>query len=486
MSLTAAMITARSSLATRSAEIAVTSENVANVNNRNYSRQTAVVSSTTTASGSTVYVSDVTRATNQAATTEVMRSGSVAVASGSYATLLDSIGSIEGSPLYGGIATSLGQLESDLQAYANDPANQVMGQKVLETAYASVNEINTASQNIQDARAEADASMANAVTNINDILERFDSLNREIISGTASGENVNAQLDEREQLIRELSEEIGIDVQYRDNNDAVIYTDSGVTLYETSPREVTFTAQPFYAASTVGNAIYVDGISVAGPGALKPVEGGAIAGYAKMRDDTGVTLQEQLDELAFALIDAFKEVDQTSSGLPDQAGLFTDGPNAAIPTSTVGLAATLSVNTAAASNVETIRDGGMNIGGTAGDAYVVNRDSVDGYTDHLNGLVRALSEPDLTATGFNTDISIVDFATNSASWYSAERSRATEAAILNSSAYNVSLDTLSNSTGVNIDLEMSRLLDIENAYSASAQLMTTVDSMFKELLSVVR
>ncbi|TGV81582.1 hypothetical protein EN788_64315, partial [Mesorhizobium sp. M2D.F.Ca.ET.145.01.1.1] len=46
-------------------------------------------------------------------------------------------------------------------------------------------------------------------------------------------------------------------------------------------------------------------------------------------------------------------------------------------------------------------------------------------------------------------------------------------------------EVLSNDTGVNVDQEMSLLLDLEHTYQASARMMKTVDDMLNALLSAV-
>ncbi|TIU22715.1 MAG: flagellar hook-associated protein FlgK, partial [Mesorhizobium sp.] len=46
-------------------------------------------------------------------------------------------------------------------------------------------------------------------------------------------------------------------------------------------------------------------------------------------------------------------------------------------------------------------------------------------------------------------------------------------------------EALSNETGVNVDQEMSLLLDLEHTYQASARMMKTVDDMLNALLSAV-
>ena len=48
------------------------------------------------------------------------------------------------------------------------------------------------------------------------------------------------------------------------------------------------------------------------------------------------------------------------------------------------------------------------------------------------------------------------------------------------------VQSLSNATGVNVDEEMSRLLEVERAYQASAKILTAVDDMFNTFLQAVR
>ncbi|TIU54803.1 MAG: flagellar hook-associated protein FlgK, partial [Mesorhizobium sp.] len=46
-------------------------------------------------------------------------------------------------------------------------------------------------------------------------------------------------------------------------------------------------------------------------------------------------------------------------------------------------------------------------------------------------------------------------------------------------------EALSNDTGVNVDQEMSLLLDLEHTYQASARMMKTVDDMLDALMNAV-
>ena len=52
-----------------------------------------------------------------------------------------------------------------------------------------------------------------------------------------------------------------------------------------------------------------------------------------------------------------------------------------------------------------------------------------------------------------------------------------------STLLNTATTALSNATGVNLDNEMSQMLDLENSYSATAKLISTIDTMFSTLLT---
>ena len=55
-------------------------------------------------------------------------------------------------------------------------------------------------------------------------------------------------LDQRDQILTSISEEIGIRTVTRANNDMAIYTDNGLTLFDTHARTVTFDATALFPA----------------------------------------------------------------------------------------------------------------------------------------------------------------------------------------------------------------------------------------------
>ncbi len=96
-----------------------------------------------------------------------------------------------------------------------------------------------------------------------------------------------------------------------------IYTDSGVTLFQDTPRTVSFT--PTRDAGRRSERHRGDGRRRADHRGHSPmpIQSGALAGYAALRDTLAPQYQAQLDQIAGGLINAFAESDQ--SGAADAA-----------------------------------------------------------------------------------------------------------------------------------------------------------------------
>jgi flagellar hook-associated protein 1 FlgK len=253
-------------------------------------------------------------------------------------------------------------------------------------------------------------------------------------------------------------------------------------------RAATFAATNVYTASTVGNAIYVDGVAVTGGAAPMPIATGALAGFAALRDDLSATYQAQLDALAEALINVFTESDQVGSG-PSLPGLFTTAGATSLPANVNGLAAQVMVNASVDPNqggdANLLRDGGISDPGNLD--YSFNASGDASYGERLSQLLDNLSATWTfgTAGGIATNVSLRDYASGSASWLEAARARVSSQGAYQDALLSTATTALSNATGVNLDDEMSKMLDLEQSYSASAKLIATIDGMFQALLTAI-
>ena len=129
-----------------------------------------------------------------------------------------------------------------------------------------------------------------------------------------------------------------------------------------------------------------------------------------------------------------------------------------------------------------LRDGGAN-----GAAYVANTGGGASYSDLLVAYGDRLDQP-MTfdpAAGISATSSVSDYAANSIGWLQGMRQQASTAADAQEALAQRSSEALSNATGVNVDQEMSLMLDLEHTYQASARMMKTVDDMMTALLNAV-
>lgn len=495
MSLSVALQVAQSALAARQAETATTSRNIAGAQDAGYSRKSVMLSSVYSEAGQSggVRVEGVARTTDSALYTSLLTSTSVgssqqAVLDG-LERLHETVGdtALEMSP-----SARLGDLKTSIQAYAADPNNTILAQDFLQTAKDMARALNEGTDLVQSVRADADAAISDSVDEINKLLGQLEDLNTVIVRGTQSGADVTDALDSRDQVLLSLSEEIGIRTLTQDDGGMVVYTDSGVTLFETTARTVSFDRTNTYGPTTVGNQVYIDGVPVAGPNAIMPITSGRLQGLTSLRDEVAVTYQSQLDEVARGLVEAFAESDQVAAG-PDQAGLFTYTGGPAIPaagTLVVGLAGDIRINANAdpdlGGELDLLRDGG--ISDPLDPNYDYNTGDLAGYSGRLQEYLDALDAPRVFDSGVELDPTdtLSGFASSSVSWLQSRRQTATSELEVQSVIVSRTAESLSNTTGVNLDEEMTRMLDIERAYAAAAKLITAVDSMLDDLLAAAR
>jgi len=484
MSLSVALQVAQSALAARQSETSVISRNIAGAQDPNFSRKSVMLSTLVTNTGQAggVRVDGIARVTNDALYANLLKSTSLGM---SQQSVLDGLTKLsattEDTELELSPAANLGKLKQSLQAFSSDPNNTVLAQDLLVTAQTMAQTLNNASTEVQKVREESDQQIAESVDTINQLLTQFQELNTLIVKGSQSGDDITDALDTRDQVLLDLSEEIGITTLTRSDGDMVLYTDSGVTLFETTARAVTFQPTTTFTAATTGNAVFIDGVPVAGPNAVMELKTGKIVGLAQVRDEIAVTYQTQLDEVARGLIEQLQET-AGADGLfiPDPlATLGPPNPGGSID----GLAAAIIVNPLVdpeqGGSLDLLRDGISVTYNTGGDA---------GYNTRLIEMLDAL-DLDRTFDGvaqLDPTASLTAFAASSVGWLESSRQVATNDVQVQSVVVSRTATNLANTKGVNIDEEMSRLLEIERSYAAASKIITAVDRMLEDLLQAVR
>jgi flagellar hook-associated protein 1 len=486
--LSTALNLSRSSLATVSGQTAVASRNIANVNNADYSRKAANVSSLSSGS---IAISNYSRAADKLLLDKLLGASSNSAASDSILNGLKRLSETVGDPESGSSpAGMIDKFRTALQVYEQNPSDQTLAQNAVRSAGDLVRSLNGASSTIQDVRRQADAGMSESVDRINSLLQQFKVANDAVVRGAGNAADLVENLDTRDKIMKLLSEEVGIRSVTRPNNDIALYTDSGVTLFETVPRLVSMSPTANMAAGISGNAVFVDGVDITTPSGSMATHSGNLFGLAKLRDDIAVTYQSQMDEVARGLIEAFSESDQSAMpSLPNATGVFSYSGSPAVPATGVtvaGLAGDIRLNPAVdpaqGGLASRLRDGGIN-----GAAYSYNPTSAAGFSGRLTALINGLGanrsfDP---STQLDAQASLMSFGAASSGWLEASRQQATSASDLQATMKSRSADALQRANGVNIDDEMTEMLQLERSYQASARIISTVDRMLESLLQAV-
>ncbi|MCP3371997.1 flagellar hook-associated protein FlgK [Bradyrhizobium cajani] len=489
MSLTAALDSARASLMASGIQSSTISRNIAGASATGYSRKIAVLDNLP---GAGVYVAAIQRAASSGLYDNVLIATSSSAKQSAIYDGLQKIASstVDDPELNQSPTAQLNKLKQALQQYANAPDNTTLAQAAVTSAKDMATALNQATQTVQSVREGADADMATSVANINQLLTQFDKVNTAIVKGTISGDDITDYLDQRDNIVSKLSQEVGVSMTLRANGDAALYTDSGVVLFDKTARSVSFAATNLYSAGTTGNAVYIDGVPVTGANSVMPLKSGKLAGLAQLRDQTTVTYQSQLDEIARGLINTFRESDQSAAALPDVPGLFTYPGAPAMPASatvSVGLASLISVaasvDPALGGNPNLLRDGAI----SGNVAYRYNTAGNAGYSTRLQQLIGGMdaSQPFDATTQGKPSGSLIDFASSSTSWIENQRKTADSNVTYQKTLLDRSTAALSNVSGVNMDDEMSLMLQVERTYSASSKIISTVDEMLQSLLAAV-
>jgi flagellar hook-associated protein 1 len=493
MGLSNAWDVATTSLATNAGLTSIVSRNIANAQNTSGYVATKIANLVTGSNGAAI-IASISDLTNAALFDSMLSSSSANASAQALSngvtqlqqTVSDATSTSSSTTAAQSPSTLLQSLNAALQTYSSSPGNSSAAAAVLSAAQNLSSGLNSASATVQNVRETADQDMVNSVATINSLLSQFQTVNTAIVKGMATGADVTDLLDQRGAILQSLSKQIGIATTTSSNGSMSIYTDSGATLFETTPRSVTMTPTTTYAASTTGPAVTVDGVPVTGPNAVMPIQSGALAGLANLRDVVAPQYQTQLDSIAGGLVNAFAETN-TSNGaqLP---GLFTFPGATSVPGSSLvtGLAGEIAVSSAVdpsqGGSLSLIRDGGIN-----GASYVQNTTGATGFSTVIRNDISALSATTTfpSAGGLATSSSLTDYAANSASWLDGQYQSASNQATYQSTLQAQASQALSNATGVNIDSQMSQMLSLENSYQASAKLITTINTMFGALLQAV-
>ena len=466
--------------ASRASELV--SSNIANALTPGYARRTLSVSSATSGAGTGVQVNGVTRHVDAQVIADRRLAGSefgYRATTSTYMTRVEDL--IGTSDQTGSLSARLADFQSSLITASSRPDAIERLSNTALSARDLVDTINSVAEGIQDTRSQAENSIADQVSRLNDALQGVQQINSAITRAAGRSVETSSLQDERQILIDEISEMVPVRMIDRDYGAVALYTTGGTVLLDGSAVEVGFetanTVTPYMSIEDGSlSGLTINGYSTSTSSSSGRLHGGTLGAQFEIRDELAPSAQSQIDALARDLIERFENSSVDPTLAAGQPGLFTDAGAVFDNTLEPGLANRLALNALVdpSTGGETwrLRDGlGASNPGPTGDASL------------LNALSDALTQTRVPSSGDfgSSALSAFDVATGIASQLGSDRLREDQLlSFASAQFYELSERELAN--GVDTDSELQNLLIIEQAYAANARVIETVDEMFDTLI----
>lgn len=213
-----------------------------------------------------------------------------------------------------GLQPALDRFFAGVNDLANHPADTATRQALLGQANALSTRLHTLSGRMESMGRETEQRIGDEVSQINQLGASIARLNIDIQRAEAGGAPPNDLLDKRDELVRQLSEHVGISVVPQDGNQLNIFIGSGQTLV------LGGTASTFKAVQNSYDATRTD---IAGPGGTvitSQVSGGSLGGLLDFRRDVLDPSRNALGRAAVALATTFNEQHRAGFDLNGQFG----------------------------------------------------------------------------------------------------------------------------------------------------------------------
>jgi flagellar hook-associated protein 1 len=485
VSISASLHSALSGLTANARAAELVSNNVANATNPSYARREIVLGARVVGDvGQGVSVLGVDRIVSLSLLSDRRiadaRTAAQDVSAQFHARIETTIGS-NSDP--GSLTGRIASFESALIEAASRPDSEARLANVGNTLRQMTAAFSAASGTVQDARMRADKAIATEVAQLNTALARVRDMNVLIRAANANGSDASALMDQRQQAIDQISAIVPVRQLQRDHDQVALITSGGATLLDGKASVFGFSPVNLVTPDmTLGSGalsgLMLNGRPVQVGGGVGAVDGGTLAAHFDVRDKLGVAAQASLDAVARNLVMRFQDPAVDATRAPGAAGLLTDAGAVFIATNEVGLSARLAINSAAdpaqGGALWRLRDGlGATSPGPPGNGTLISR---------LHG---AMTDPQITATGpFGSGPRSFAVLAGDLSSLTATARVSAEADLSFARARSDTLQEQFQATGVDTDQEMQKLLVIEQAFSANAKVVQTMDELIQTLMGL--
>jgi flagellar hook-associated protein 1 FlgK len=440
------------SLAVYRRALEVSSHNIVNSANPNYSRQRIRFETEMPnflngfAWGNGVKISDVTRVRDTLIDSHIIGTNQKYSDNNRQSQLIGSVEKIFSEPSDLGISNLMTSFFNSFNELAVTPNSAELRTNVLNAANNLAAKVNTVNQSLASLKTDIRQEFQQNVSTVNSILQQINQINQEQYSNSQGGAPVNDLLDQRDALVEQLSTLVNISVVYDNTNSAVISIGGALAVDKMHTSE--------FVAEEVNGKLNIKLKDGSYPIVLN---GGELNALSQVYSKKIPSYQAKLDAVINKLVETVnsKHVTGYTISDPQETGLnFFEGYTGG----------QLTLNSEIANDPNKI---------------AVSADGTEG-----NGEI-ALQIGELT------DSKLLNGHTLQESYSLMINELGNDGLLQNNytQANQMVLDELAqmraSNSGVSVDEEMTNVLKFQRSYDASAKLISIADDMVKTILDMV-
>ncbi|MFT8549538.1 MAG: flagellar basal body rod C-terminal domain-containing protein [Acetobacter okinawensis] len=422
------------------------------------------------------------------------------------------------------LSDALGNVQTALTSLTSTPLESSAQTAVITAATSLTDTIHTLASTYTAQRQTAEDTIVSTVSTINQNLTQIGQLSKQIMALKAVGSDTADLENSRLEVMNDLSSEIGVKFTETSKGDMVVTTEDGTKL-PTRPDQIglndntqtlpsntwplsatngstastTITDNMYYDSSDPTNSA-IAGITVAdGTTSTSTTDitshltSGTLGANITLRDTTYPTMQAQLNAFSTTLINRF-----TAAGM----SLFTSSSGSSVISTTAtgssseqtNLASGITVNSTYSDTPSDLSPSGSTttITSVLSTTFGTSSSDVSGSTTLSDGTVVSLDAPTSNlgpsgslSTGYSATQGLVALATSLTSNQGATISTASTNLTYATAVQTTLSAKVTSVSGVDVNTEMSKIVALQNAYTANAKIISSVQTMFSALLDAI-
>jgi len=351
MGLSSALATAMSGLRANQAALSIISSNVANANTPGYVTQNPnQVETASGGVGSSVTVTGVNRDIDLFVQSQLRTETSGGAYANQMANILSQLQSVYGTPGNDGtLENALNNFTTALQSLSSSPGDSSAQSVALSAAQTLAAQLNSTTAGIQSLRSNVEQDIGTSADQANADMSRIAALNTQLQGLSPSDPLASTLMDQRDNAINDLSKLVDIRVVTDPSNQTNIFTNTGIQLVGqglassftyTSPGALSATS--LYSADPTQSGVGTLAIKLPNGAAIDVVANnvlgsGQIAADLKLRDQTLVQAQTQVDQLAATLSSSLSDVTTAGTAVAGPPAGFSVDTSNVLPGNTINL-----------------------------------------------------------------------------------------------------------------------------------------------------